>query len=295
MSKVTRRQLLAGTTALGGAYGLGLATPRLVSFVQEAPFRRAAQSVAPSKPTLTGLDIGAPVAKLVEAGVIDVEKFTTVLRRYGPVPEWVSRALEGKPAELVFSAQTASYNLNLLWPLGLATKAAFNDNSPIKGKDLSNYASTGGWFLGRENNGAAYFNAVETLSLTPEQSKRVLRLAEGVFRPCCNNSTFFQDCNHGSAMLGLLELTASNGWGAAEMLNLAKAANGFWYPQEYAEIALYFDVVEGRSWSEVPAKRVLSTEFSSAQGWQENVYAALVERGTIVKNLPGGGGGGCAV
>ena len=295
MMKVTRRGLLAWTGAVGGAYGLGLATPRLVSFVREAPFRRAAEAVAPSKPILTSLDIGGPVAKLVESGVIDVEKFTKAHKRYGPIPEWVSRALEGKQQELTFSAQTATYNLNLLWPLGLATKATFNDDSPIKGDDLPNYASTGGWFLGRENNGAAYFNAVDTLPLTPEQSKRVHRLAEGVFRPCCGNSSFFQDCNHGSAMLGLLELTAANGWSEAEMLDLAKAANGFWYPQEYAELALYFDVIEGLSWSEVPAKRVLSTEFSSVQGWQENVYAALVKRGTLVKDLPSGGGGGCAV
>ncbi len=295
MPRISRRRLLGWLTAVGGAYGLGLATPRLISLMEGAPLRRAINSILPSKPISTGLGFGDSIPRLVEAGAIDREKFLESHERRGPVPEWVSRTLDGKPQELILSVENAPYNLNLLWPLGLATKTAFNDDSPILGDDLPNFASTGGWTLGRENNGATYFNAVETLALTPSQSDTVHRLAGNVFRPCCGNSTFFQDCNHGSAMLGLMELAAARGRNPAEILSLAKTANGFWFPQQYVELALFFDAVEGYSWDEAPADRILSAEFSSGRGWRENVHAALIGDGIVVQRTDNGGGSGCAV
>ena len=295
MNKTTRRQLLGGIVLVGGAYGLGLATPRIASYVEQAPFRRAIGAVLPLQPVPTGLDLAPPIAKLVEAGAIEREKFVAAHENRGPLPEWVLRALDGKSQELVLSVETAPYNLNLLWPLGLANKAAFNEDSPMKGDDLANYASTGGWSLGRGDNGAAYFNAVETLRLTSDRSDMVRRLAENVFRPCCGNSAFFQDCNHGSAMLGLIELAAADGRGPDEILELARAANGLWYPREYVEIALYFDAVEGQPWRDAPAERVLSEEFSSARGLQYRVRGALARKGLLPGEAPSRGGSGCAV
>lgn len=295
MNQTTRRQLLGGLAALTSAYGLGVATPRIISYVGKAPYRRAIDAILPLRPVPTGLDIGRPVARLVEAGAIDREKFITAHAKRGPVPEWVSQALDGKSAELAFSLATAPYNLNLLWPLGLATKAAFNEDSSINGDDLDSFASTGGWFLGQDDNGAAYFNAVETLRLTPDQSDMVRRLAENVYRPCCGNSAYFQDCNHGSAMLGLIELAAADGRNAAEILELAKTANGFWYPQQYVEMALYFDVMEDLSWKGVPAERVLSAEFSSISGLHKNVRGPLASQGVLTGRWRNSGGSGCAV
>lgn len=204
------------------------------------------------------------------------------------------QALEGRSTELIFSLENAPYNLNLLWPLDLATKAAFNEDSPINGEDLGNFASTGGWTLGREINGAFNFNAVETLTLTTEQSDLVRDLAGNVFRPCCGNSTYFQNCNNGSAMLGLIELAAADGRKSAEILEFAKIANGFWYPQQYVEIALFFDL-QGVSWEDVPADRVLSSEFSSIAGFQNNVRVPLVGQGRRPATPQNGGGSGCAV
>ena len=294
MTKTTRRQLLGGIVLVGGAYGLGLATPRIVSYVEQAPLRRALAAILPSQPIPTGLDLGPSMAKLVEAGAIDRGKFVAAHENRGPVPDWVLRALDGESQELVLSIETAPYNLNLLWPLGLATKAAFNEDSPMNGDDLANYASTGGWSLGREDNGAAYFNAVETLRLASDQSDIVHRLADNVFRPCCGNSAFFQDCNHGSAMLGLMELAAAGRRGPAEILNLAKAANGLWYPREYVEIALYFDAVEGQRWRDAAPDRVLSAEFSSVQGLQYSVRGPLARKGLLPGEPPDRGGSGCA-
>jgi hypothetical protein len=292
----TRRRTLGWMAALGGAYGLGLATPRLVEFVDGMPLRSAVNAIQPSKSVSTGLDISKPVVKMMEAGVIDPVKFMDVHKNRGPVPEWVSNVLDGNPEELVLSVENAPFNLNLLWPLGIATKAVFNDKSPLNGDSLARYASTAGWTLGLKDNGAAYFNKIETLTLSSEQSSLVYRLAENIFRPCCGNSTFYQDCNHGSAMLGLLELAASNGQSSADIMNLAKVANGLWYPKEYIETALFFDTVKGVSWEKASADLVLSSEFSSIAGWQENVHAALLNQGVLVRPQGGDGdGNGCAV
>src|SRR3546814_2132150 len=73
-----------------------------------------------------------------------------------------------------------------------------NESSPMNGDSLYNFASTGGWTLGKEQNGGAYFNKFRIVELTPEQVALVTQVAKSTYRPCCNNSTFFQDCNHGS-------------------------------------------------------------------------------------------------
>jgi hypothetical protein len=57
-----------------------------------------------------------------------------------------------------------------------------------------------------------FFNKCEIIKLTKEQEDLVYKVAQNTFRPCCNNSTFAQDCNHGSALLGALELAASQGY-----------------------------------------------------------------------------------
>lgn len=297
MVDVSRRRILGWTAALGGAYGLGLVTPKFVSFVEGLPLQRAMNSILDIKPVATGLDLGKPVAKLVEAGAIDTKKFIQAHKRRGPMPEWVSLALQGKPQELVLSAENALYNLNLLWPVGLSTRASFNAKSPLL-KELPNYASTGGWTLGRIGNGAAYFNKVATVDLSDQHSATAFTVADKVFRPCCGNSAFFQDCNHGSAMLGLIEMAAADGRDEEAIRDLAKVANGFWYPVEYVEMALFFDAVKGTSWTDTPAGQILSSEYSSIRGWQRNVHAVLVDHG-IIRQPPRGSGGtggsGCTV
>ncbi len=297
MDKLTRRRVLSWAAAVGGAFGLGLASPGATARAGSDPFRRAIDSVLRTEPVPTGLDLVPPVAKLIEAGAIDPGKFAAIYKYRSSIPEWVSLLLDGKlqEQELIFSIENAAFNLNLLWPIGLATKAALNDESPIGGDSLPYFASTGGWTLGRENNGAAYFNQVETFPLSPEQSSRTRRIAENVFRPCCGNSAFFQDCNHGSAMLGLIEMAASADRSTESIMKLAKVANGLWYPRAYVETALLFDVVEDTSWEKASADVVLSYNYSSIGGWGQNVHAVLLDQGLIKPPQGGGGGAGCAV
>lgn len=70
MIDTTRRKILGGMVVFGGAYGLGLATPRIVSYLEETRLRRAIAAVLPLQSIPTGLDIGRPVARLVAAGAI---------------------------------------------------------------------------------------------------------------------------------------------------------------------------------------------------------------------------------
>ena len=98
-------------------------------------------------------------------------------------------------------------------------------------------------------------NKVANINLNETQERLVLKLAKSIFRPCCNNSTFFQDCNHGSAMLGLLELGASQGRSEEELYAIALNANSYWYAEKYSRIGLYFEEIEGEELKRYPCSR----------------------------------------
>ncbi len=132
------------------------------------------------------------------------------------------------------------------------------------------------------------------MTLTEEQDRRVEGMAESIYRPCCNNSTLFQDCNHGSAMLGLLELGASQGLGEQELYAVALTANAYWFPTNYSKVALYYEAVEKRPIAEVPPQEVLSQRMSSSSGYRENVVGRL-EEAKLMPQTGGRGSGGCSV
>ncbi|MBI2406221.1 MAG: hypothetical protein HYV25_01400, partial [Candidatus Harrisonbacteria bacterium] len=95
----------------------------------------------------------------------------------------------------------------------------------------------------------------------------VERVAKGIYRPCCGNSTYFPDCNHGMAMLGLLELMAAQGVSESDMYRAALAVNSFWFPDTYLTIATYMQH-RGTAWKNVDPKDALGADFSSATGYR---------------------------
>lgn len=251
--------------------------------------------VVPAQGREMKVSFGDSIMRLVAAGVIVPEKFKNVYLSRGELPDWVMHLFTSPSAEPIrFSLETAPYLLNLFWPLGLANKTVFNEDSPLNGEMLARFASTGGWTLGRADNGSEYFNEVEAVSLDERQEQDVLNVAQNVYRPCCNNSTFFQDCNHGSALLGLLELAASQGADSEELYEMALVANAFWYPAQYVETAIYFQVMEKQQWSEVDPRIVLGKPYSSYGGWKNNVHAVLSNADLLPRALPGSNGG-CGV
>ncbi|MGB3921879.1 MAG: hypothetical protein WBL19_01170 [Minisyncoccia bacterium] len=240
---------------------------------------------------------GDAVVKLVEAGVIDLEKFKQIYSERGMSEEDLAILTKPSYEPIKITANNAGFMVNLLWPLGLANKTDFNEKSPIKGESLFNFASTGGWTLGKEDNGGKYFNKYEIVKLTPAEEAIALRVAENTYRPCCGNSTFFQDCNHGSALLGLIELGAAQGLSAKELYKAALQVNSFWFPQTYIETALYYKIAKGVDWEDVNAAEIMSFNYSSGSGWAKNVgqpFQKLVQENPDL--LPRQkGGAGCGV
>ena len=103
--------------------------------------------------------------------------------------------------------------LNLLWAFGLGNKNEILLKGPMMDPQYGGagrFASTGGWTIAKGSAMEHYSNH-EFIKLTKEQQTLVENVSQNIYRPCCGNSTYFPDCNHGMAMLGLLELMASEG------------------------------------------------------------------------------------
>ena len=124
--------------------------------------------------------------------------------------------------------------------------------------------------------------------MTAHQQAMVLAVARATYRPCCNNSTLYQDCNHGSALLGLLELAASQGATLKGLYGLALAANSHWFPDNYAKTALYFSHFHGKSWRNIEPKLILSAAFSSGSGWEANVNSPLRRANVTLPGISNG-------
>ena len=70
------------------------------------------------------------------------------------------------------------------------------------------------------------------------------------------------------AMLGLLELMASQGVSEADMYKASLAVNSYWFPDTYLTIAQYLKI-KGMAWKDVSPKGILAAEYSSATGYQQ--------------------------
>jgi len=181
----------------------------------------------------------------------------------------------------------------LFWAFGLANQNPILDSGPLvenSGGKIEGYASTGGWTLGTRPVTELYSSA--TLArLTLEQQSLVEEAAANTYRPCCNNSTAFADCNHGMAMLGLYELMASQNATLAEMVQAAKYFNAFWFPQQALQLAAYFRAAHNQTFAEIDPRTIVSAQYSSGSGAQV-VQVWLADKDLLPE---GAGGGSCGV
>ncbi|MBI2066083.1 hypothetical protein HYT60_01060 [Candidatus Woesebacteria bacterium] len=232
-----------------------------------AIFDEVRAKVLPAEGVTLSIRWGDWLPKLVEAGVIDGQKIEGAFAQDGGLTQEQKQLLTSESDEFITVNEKNSWFLvTVFWPLGLANKTEINKASSIAGDDLFNFASTGGWTLGTAENGGEYFNKYEFVKLTSEQERLVQELAENSYRPCCDNSTFYQDCNHGSALLGLLELGASQGLSKGQLARAALVANSFWFPQNYLSTATYLKAVKGIDWEDINPEEVLGADYSSATG-----------------------------
>ncbi len=250
--------------------------------------------VLPEKGYQTKISLGDIGKQMVAAGVIDIQKLEEIYKNRGGIPKEMKKLLtESSNKPLLVTKENSAWLINILWPLGLSNKMVINEKSPIAGQNVGSYASTGGWTLGKEQNGGAYFNTLELIKLTPNQEKRVVEIAENIYRPCCDNSSFFQDCNHGSAALGLIELGVAQGLSNEEIYKTVLVFNSYWFPQNYTETALYFQYAKNQVWNDVDPKLLLSKAYSSFSGWLLNVNKPAQKIPGLLP--PAQSGGGCSV
>jgi hypothetical protein len=245
--------------------------------------------ILPAEGYSTSLTWGDLGKKLVEAGAIDKERFTKNHRSPTAGSEDLDILEGGSDKPLEINGNNSGLVLNLLWAFGLTQKSKVLDEGPMKNGDYSimDFASTAGWTLGVKKVERLYSSA-ELVELNDFQQDLVKKIAEGVYRPCCDNPTSFPDCNHGMAALGLIELEVAAGISEEQIYRDVLAFNSFWFPQTYLEAAVYFSQ-QGKEWSELDPKTLLGPEYSSASG-----SAVISEQ---VKDVPGldSGGGSCGV
>ena len=228
-------------------------------------------------------------AQMVAAGVIDRLQLEALYNRRGGLTGDEKQFLEEGNGKMIVTQENSGFILNLFWALGLSNKNEILEQGPMAdpryGGDASQFASTGGWTLAQGNT-MDHYSRHSFVTLTPEQQSIVERVSRNIYRSCCDNSTYFPDCNHGMAMLGLLELLASQGASENQMFETALQMNSFWFPEQYATIALYLES-QGQTFQTADPKEILGKEYSSASGFAR--IAALVPQGKRQ------GGDGCGI
>lgn len=210
--------------------------------------------------------------QMVNTGVIDQKKFESLYAQRGGLNEASKKLItDDNNGQIVITKENSGVLLNLLWALGLANKNQILEKGPMTDKqyggDASKFASTGGWTL-TVGNPMNHYSHHAFIALTPDQQKLVEEVSKNIYRPCCGNSTYFPDCNHGMAMLGLLELMVSQGVNENDMYKTALAVNSFWFPDTYLTIAQFLKT-KGIVWKDASPKGILGKEYSSASGYQQ--------------------------
>ncbi len=293
--------LLAFVVGLGAGYLLwgrtaaraDLESAQATSALQNSGSATAAptrQVVLPEAYALP-VRLGKIGPQLVAAGAIDYSRFVQVYQQAGqPLPEKQLEILsQGSDDPLTIDKENAYFLLNFFWALGLTNQNPILTQGPMMqaGRDqIGNYASTGGWTIAPRPV-AELYASTPIITLTVEQQAGLEEVAARVFRPCCNNPTLFPDCNHGMAMLGLLELMAAQGATTDEMYTAAKYVNAFWFPQQTLELATYFKATKSQDFAQVDARQVVGPEFSSASGAQ-TAHRWLADNG-LLESIPNSG------
>ena len=232
---------------------------------------------------------GSLGSQMVASGVIDGPQFESLYTQRGGLDEEMKSILYGQDnGKIKITSQNSGFLLNIFWALGLGNKNSILEEGPMSDPrygGAGNFASTDGWTLAKGET-MTHYSKYNFISLTLKQQALVERVSQGIYRPCCGNATYFPDCNHGMAMLGLLELMASQGVSEKDMYKIALGVNSYWFPDTYLTIAKYLQEKKNISFSEADPKEILGKNYSSGSG-----FAAIRQQVAPVQ----GGGGSCGV
>jgi hypothetical protein len=283
------------SSSLGYTVGVKASTGKNTTQAQATqakdPAQELEQKVLPSGGVTLPVVWGDMGTKLVSSGILDADKFKTIYENRGQFTDEYNKLLTATDnGKLKITKENSGYILNLLWAFGLANKNEILEKgemtNPAYG-GAQNFASTGGWTIAKGKTMDHYSKHV-MVSLTADQQALVDKVSRGIFRPCCGNSVHFPDCNHGMAMLGLLELMASQGVSEQDMWSTALTVNSYWFPNNYTTIAAYMQS-KGIDWKNVNPQEMLSTAYSSSRG-----YANIASQVTQ-PSAQSAGGSGCGL
>ncbi len=248
------------------------------------------KAVTPQEGVILPIRWGSLGKQLAQSGVIDEAQFKALYAQRGGLPTDAQALLDSSDnGNLTVTSQNAGVVLNLLWAFGLGNKNPILENGPMQDPQyggVGKFASTGGWTIA-VGNAMNHYSQHQFATLTPDQQALVEKTSKNIYRFCCGNSTYFPDCNHGMAMLGLLELLASQGASEDQMYKAALAVNSYWFPDQYRTLAQYFQS-KGIQWSSVDPRVVLGQQYSSAQG-----YAQI--QSLVPQTAPTQSTGGCGI
>ncbi|KKW34813.1 MAG: hypothetical protein UY80_C0005G0001, partial [Parcubacteria group bacterium GW2011_GWB1_53_43] len=198
--------------------------------VKSEPAAVAEETILPPEGVELPVSWGDLGAQLLATGVIDRQKFDALYKGRGGLSEKERVLLEEESVQrLRITPENAPFFLNLFWALGLGNKNTILEKGEMTNPEYGgagNFASTGGWTLAK-GDAMDHYSAHPFIMLSREHQELVERVSKGIYRPCCNNSTHFPDCNHGMAMLGLLELMASQGVSEEDMYKTALVVNAY--------------------------------------------------------------------
>ena len=273
---------------------------KLISKNKESIVKKESANLFDEINPVKGFEINAKYGdlgpRMIQSGVIDLEKFKLTYEKSAQplTKEQVEILTKGSNKKIKIDRDNSYFLLNFFWAAGLANKSkALTEGDIVKYGEgqVGNFASTGGWSLSKTEP-MDYYAKSDLIPMTIEQENLVEKVAGNIYRPCCNNSTAFPDCNHGMALLSVLQLMSANGATEKQMYEAAKYYNAFWFPSNYYDLALYFKNKEGKKFSQVPAQIMLGKDFSSSSGWQA-AKQWLVNKGVVEQ--PPKQGGSCGV
>jgi hypothetical protein len=233
---------------------------------------------------------------MINAGTFAYDAFVQVYDQAGkPLSEEQRTILQnGLDALITIDHSNSYFLLNFFWALGLVNSNPLLISGALVangGGQIDGYASTGGWELAAKPI-RQLFSSASLVTLDSVQQARLEEAVGAIYRPCCNNATSFPDCNHGMAMLGLLEVMAAQDADVDEMLHVAKMINTYWFPSQSQELMLYYQSKNNMEFDDIPAREAVGSERFSSRGFAQ-VHEWLVSNGKL--NVPNQNGSSCGV
>ena len=213
-------------------------------------------------------------AKMIEMGLIDIKKLKEYSARYGQTvtEEDLKIFQPGYNEPIYMNRKNSILIYNILWALGYANKNEVLDYELERyGLETVTKRLAGSYFSfadlgGNSNRPQGGYNSFELVTTTSEQQSIVNQIASKGAVPSCGNTFNLPDCSCSFAALALTELAAAQGLSEQEIYKDLKAVLPYRFPQVYVLHSVYFKMAEGLDWGSVDAKRLVSKEFSSAQG-----------------------------